>query len=70
MKFVAGENGRNPEKNLPRLRPPRNPHGVIEMQVVGDECGEMVEWNVWQGKMGEILRKTYPDSAHQETHME
>ena len=38
------------------------------MQVVGGECGEMVEWNLWQGKMGEIPRKTYPDSAHQETH--
>ena len=35
-----------------------------------NECGEMVEWNLWHGKMGETPRKTYSDSAHQETHVE
>ena len=37
-----------------------------------DECGEMVEWNLWQGKTGETPWKTYPDprSVHHETHME
>ena len=33
MKFVVGENGRNPKKNLPRPRfvHHENPHGVVEM---------------------------------------
>ena len=31
-------------------------------QTKWDECGETVEWNLQQGKMGETLRKTYPDS--------
>ena len=26
-----------------------------------DECGEMVEQNLWYGKMGETQRKTYPN---------
>ena len=37
-----------------------------------DECGEMAEWNLKQGKMGETPRKTYPDSVspNRETHIE
>ena len=26
-----------------------------------DDCGDMVEWNLWQGKNGKTPRKTYPD---------
>ena len=28
---------------------------------VWDECGEMVEWNLWKVKTGETPRKTYPN---------
>ena len=32
-----------------------------------NECGEMVEWNLWQWKTIETSRKTYPDSVPSST---
>ena len=37
--------------------------GENEMKRNWDECGEIVEWNLWQRKRVETLRKTYPDSV-------
>ena len=41
MKFVVGENGRNPEKNLPRPRfvHHENPHGVTETRTLDPSGG-------------------------------
>ena len=41
MKFVIGENGRNPEKKPTQtpFRPPRKPHGVTETWTRDPSCG-------------------------------
>ena len=43
--------------------------GAIEMKwnEMNEEYREMVEWNLWQRRMGETLRKTYPDSVSSTT---
>ena len=61
MKLVAEENGRNPEKNLPRLRFfLRNPHGVTETRIRNRSNGGRASKCLHHG----AAYKLFIDSGH------